>query len=109
MNVKVNGHTLRTGLPDNVISVTTTPYNAGTNLGYVVLLVDSTSAPITINLPTAANNTDCFVIKKIDSSANSVTIDANGTETIDGSLTARIAVRYTSLTIVTDGTNWHII
>jgi hypothetical protein len=109
MNVNVNGHTLRTGLPDNVISVTTTPYNAGTDLGYVVLLVDCTSGNRTINLPTAANNTDCFVIKKIDSTANTVIIDPSGTETVDGSTTASIGVQYVSLTLVSDGTNWHII
>ena len=38
-----------------------------------------------------------------------LTIDANSTETIDGSTTASIANQYEALTLVTDGSNWFII
>lgn len=111
MNVNVNGHILRTGLPTSVTTVTTTPYtiSGSANKGYIVLLVNCTSSAISINLPTAANNTDYYVIKKIDSSGNGITIDPYSTETIDGSTTASIKVPYTSLNLVSDGSNWHII
>ena len=49
-----------------------------------------------------------LAIKKIDSSANTVTIDAAGANTIDGVATKVISTQYDKLTIQWDGTNWHI-
>lgn len=109
MNVNVNGHIIRSGLP-TVNVVTSTPYTVDAYAGYVVLLVDCTSSNIQVRLQLAANNTDCFVIKKIDSNyTRSLTIVPQTGETIDGSSSAVIRVQYSSLTLVSDGTNWHII
>jgi len=109
MNINVNGYTIRTGIP-TVYYITTNYITNTSPVGYIVLLVDCTGGNITINLSLANNNTDCYVIKKIDSSTNVVTIDPFSTETIDGSSTATISVRYTSLTLVSDGSgNWSII
>jgi len=83
--------------------------NVTATSGMYVVLCDCTSNAITVNLPTAVGNTSMIVIKKTDSSANSVTVDASGTQTIDGSLTAVISVRYVSLSLVSDGTNWSIV
>jgi hypothetical protein len=77
---------------------------------YTIILVDSTSGAVTITLPAAASYKGRhYYIKKIDSSVNAVTIDGNGSETIDDQLTAVITVQYTSLTIFSDGTEWWII
>ena len=73
-----------------------------------VVLCDCTSNAITINLPAAQSGRQ-YHIKKIDSSSNTVTIDGNGAETIDGALTQVISAQYESITIVCDGSNWHII
>jgi VCBS repeat-containing protein len=109
MNVKVNGHTIRTGTA-TVNVLTSSPYTANEKIGYTVLLANCTSGNIIVNLSTAANNTDCFVIKKTDSTQNVVTITPNSVkELIDGSSTATISVQYTSLTLVSDGSNWYII
>ena len=71
---------------------------------------DATSASITLTLPAAADLGDTPIhIKKIDSTANTVTIDANGTETIDGDLTVVITDQYTTITVVSDGTDWWIL
>jgi hypothetical protein len=70
-------------------------------------LCDCTSNAITINLP-AASAGQQFVIKKIDASANAVTIDGNASETIDGALTATLTTQYESITLVSDGSNWFI-
>ena len=79
-----------------------------------VVLCDCTSNAITINLPLAnisgtgaAGKT--YHIKKIDSTSNTVTIDGNGSETIDGDLTKVITSQWDSLMIVSDGSNWYII
>jgi hypothetical protein len=112
MNINVNGYTIRTGIPTvYTISGGTIFYPLNNPVGYIVLLCDcSNGGSITINLPTTANKTDCIVVKKIDSTVNIVTIIPNGSETIDGSSTAIISVKYTSLTLVSDGSNnWNII
>ena len=76
----------------------------------IVILCDATTTKITITLPAAATYTDrVYYIKKIDSSAYTVTIDANGTEKIDGAETQIITTQYVSLTVCSDGSNWHII
>lgn len=75
-----------------------------------IIMCDCTSGAITIVLLTAVGRIGKIIdIKKIDSSANVVTIDANGAETIDGAATKAISIQYDSYTIISDGTNWHII
>lgn len=70
---------------------------------------DATAGSITINLPTAVGIAGkVYVIKKIDSSANTVTIDANSTQTLDGALTIVIGTQYASFSIVSNGSNWFI-
>jgi len=61
------------------------PYTVET--GDYCLLCDCTGGAIQIDLPTAIGNTRELQIKKIDASANAVTIDAFGTETIELALT----------------------
>lgn len=75
-----------------------------------VILANATSAAFTLTLPSAVGiEGRQYTLKKIDSSANAVTVDANGTQTIDGALTFSLATQYQSITIVSDGANWMII
>jgi len=75
-----------------------------------VILVDASAAAVTISLPTASGNTGLtYVIKKIDSSGNNVTIDPNGSETIDGSSTVTLSSQYSYRMIVSDGSNWVVV
>jgi len=75
------------------------------------ILCDAISAAFTITLPAAATASDgfCVILKKTDSGANAITIDGNGTETIDGDLTPELTDQYDSKMIVCDGSNWNII
>jgi len=52
-----------------------------------------------------------FHIKKIDSTANTVSIEPDdpGPELIDGAVQAVISTQYDSITVVSDGSNWFII
>ncbi|HVI39881.1 MAG TPA: hypothetical protein VM577_04405 [Anaerovoracaceae bacterium] len=71
---------------------------------------DPSGAGFTVNLPTAAGNVNnAVVVKNVTSSTNTITIDAFGSETIDGSLTQVISIGFQALTFVSDGTNWIII
>ena len=79
---------------------------AGSERAYIL----TPSADINVNLPSASTAGSGFkyIIKNM-SSAYTLTVDANSTETIDGTLTYDINVQYQSLTIISDGTNWLII
>jgi hypothetical protein len=71
---------------------------------------DATSGNITVNLPAASSSTGLVLtIKKIDSSANTVTVDGNASETIDDSTIQVISDQYTSITVHCNGTEWYII
>lgn len=82
---------------------------------YLALATDRTilataSAALTISLPTAAGRAGKrYTIKKMDSSANVVTIDPNGAETIDGAATHGLTTQYARVTIESNGANWIIV
>jgi hypothetical protein len=75
-----------------------------------VILCDASGGAFTITLPAASGVTGLILhVKKTDSSGSAVTIDGNSAETIDGDLTIDLSLQYESVTIVCDGSNWHII
>ena len=75
-----------------------------------VILVDASTNTVTVNLPSAVGLVGHkFTIKKNDSTSNFVTIDASGSQTIDGELTQDLGDQYSSLTMISDNANWSII
>jgi hypothetical protein len=79
------------------------------------IICDTDSGGYTITLPTAAsahNGTDgtglILIIKNNGGTLNSLVIDGDGSETIDGSATKTISDMQ-SITIQSDGTEWFII
>jgi hypothetical protein len=74
-----------------------------------VILMSASGGSCTVTLPAAATATKALTVKKTDASANTVTIDGSGSETIDGSLTQVLDVQYRSFKIVSDGSNWYMI
>lgn len=92
-----------------VITQTGATLNETATSGTKIILCNTASNAITVNLPTAVGNTATFHIKKINSSANAVTIDANASETIDGGATAILNVQHVSITLVSDNSNWVVI
>ncbi|MDF1702395.1 MAG: hypothetical protein P1V36_14695, partial [Planctomycetota bacterium] len=75
-----------------------------------ILMVDASGGAVTVTLPNVSSATDLQLdIKKVDSSANAVTIDGFSTQTIDGSTTQTLNTQYDSLTVICDGTEWWII
>lgn len=65
----------------------------------------------TVTLYTAVGNTGRqLTIKKTDSSlSNVITIDGDGSETIDGVTSTTLNTQYESVTLVSDGANWQIV
>lgn len=75
-----------------------------------VVLCSASGAAFDVDLPAAASHTGRqYYIKKTDSSANIVTIDPNGAETIDGNTNWQLTNQYQYAAIVSDGTNWHLV
>ena len=109
--IDTNGQILITeNILDNLktISGSDTPYTA--LVTDRTILCDASGKALTVNLPAAANvNKQVFNIKKTDATANTITVDGNSTETIDGATTYVITTQYESITIQCDGSNWHII
>lgn len=88
-------------------------YYYSTNVSYELIqrdeMVEATGAGgITFTLPTAVGFAGQEIIIK-NSTTGTLTIDANGTETIDGGLTATLEDQYESITLVSDGSNWSIV
>ena len=69
--------------------------------------LDASGGGFTVSLPPAAQVIGlAHLFKKIDSSNNSIVIDGNGAETIDGQSTITLMGQYDSETLVSDGTGW---
>jgi len=87
-----------------------TDYTISTYTAIEEVYILNPSASINVNLPSASTVTSGYKynIKNVSATA-SLTVDPNSTETIDGATTYTLNVQYQSLTIVSDGSNWHII
>lgn len=72
--------------------------------------VDATSGAFTVTLPTAVGiEGRSYTFKKTDSTFSQVTIEGDGTETIDGAANTTVATQYETVEVVSDGANWHIV
>lgn len=69
-------------------------------------IVDASGGNVTINLPAVLIN-NLYVIKKKDTSGNTVTVSSS--DNIDGAGTAVLTVPYESISVVADSTTYNII
>ena len=91
-----------TGTLSKVVDYTVTLGDKGS-----LILVDATSGAKTITLVGATDEFQ-IAVKKIDSSANTVTIDGSGAETIDGSTTQVLEAQYDGISLRSDVVSWHV-
>jgi hypothetical protein len=77
-----------------------------------VVLLDASSGGFTLNLPPVATvlKGKTYTFKKIDSTANIITLAGDGSDTIDGSseISDRLIKQWQTVTIISDGTQWLI-
>lgn len=95
----------------SAVASTTLPFTNQTGT-YTVdntdCVVNCTANTFTVTLPTAVGiEGQYFVVK--NSGTGVITIDGNGSETIDGATTKILAVQYESMTVISDGANWKVI
>jgi hypothetical protein len=83
--------------------------NANTSLTAAqqgVVLVNTSGGGITVQLPVATNSAGySYTIK--NTGVNTVTVDGNGAETIDGVASTDIPTQYGFITLVCDGNAWY--
>ena len=95
------------GYLSNVVAITD---NYTTNYSDTVILADATSGNITVTLKPANEMTQKrIVILKTDASANTVTIDADGSETINGALTNVLSTKYAKVELTAYNGAWYVI
>jgi hypothetical protein len=74
-----------------------------------LVIADSSSAGVTINLPAVASSANKYLTVKHVGSSNNVVLDGNGSETIDGATTHTLSTQYDVVRVYCDGSAWHVI
>lgn len=74
-----------------------------------VLKVNAAGGAVTVNLPSAAPNLVTYTIIKSDASANHVTIDPAGSETVNGAATRDLSTQWETVALRSDGSNWVLV
>lgn len=69
------------------------------------IVLATATAAFTVTLPVAAVGAQ-VVVKKIDASANAVTVATQGGATIDGASTKVLSTQWAFVKVVSDGTGW---
>ena len=86
----------------------TAAYTA-TSTDYTIAASASGGA-FSVTLPTSVGITGkVYVVKKMDSTANVVTVATTSSQTIDGATTRALSLQYDGITVQADGANWIII
>lgn len=94
-------------IPKTTASKSST-FNVGATEFNYTYLVDASSGAVTADLPAVANVYNGFTVRfKLVDATNALTIDPNGSETIDGASTLEINVEDEVVGVVCDGTGWH--
>ena len=91
--------------------ITSVAVDTTLSAAHYTVLVDATAGAVVIALPTAVSALAAGVgrvynVKKTDASANTVTVDGSGAETIDGAGTQVMTAQNQSMTIQSNGTGW---
>jgi hypothetical protein len=91
------------------VTTTTTAYTPSKS--DKTIFADASSASFTITLPGAATVEagKTYTVKRTNAGANTVIVDGNGSETIDGIPSLRLNQRFDYLQLQSDGTNWMVI
>lgn len=76
---------------------------------YKTYIVNTSGGAATLTLPAPVSGG--FVVLKDNGNANinNITVNRNGSETIDGANSYVIQSAYAAIVFISDGTNWHIV
>lgn len=92
--------------PLNVVSKTSA-YTA--TVTDEVILCSGSAFTVTLYAASGNAGRQIRIIKTDSTAANVITVDGNGSETIQGSLTIKLCSQYEEISIMCDGSNWFIL
>lgn len=95
--------------PSVTVSSPSADQTLTTPSGIEEVYIYTPSTAINVNLVAAATCGSGFKYQIKNRSTNTLTIDPNGAETIDGSATFALSDQEASVTLVTDGSSWFVI
>lgn len=105
-NTLQNANDLTFSILDSIVSKTA---DYTMTVADTTVLVDASSGAVTITLPAASGITGKIYYIKATDVTNTVTVDGNAAETIDGSTTVTIDTVNEGIEVQSDGTNFQII
>ena len=94
-----------------VTTVNTATYDVLTTDQFINVTYTTTGAVTSLTLPTAQVVAGRWIVIKDaggNATANNITIDTEGSATIDGDATVVVNSDYASINLYCDGTNWFI-
>lgn len=98
-----------TTAPTRTTVTKTASFTASTSEA-AIYRIDASSGNVTVTLPAASGVADRgWVFKRIDASLNTVVIDPNGAEAIDGQPTWSLIMQYDDIDINSNGTDWDVV
>lgn len=107
LNLSTAFNALKTNGQQHAVSQYTANQTLGTTNEYIH--GNASAGAINFSLPAASTGKIRYVIKKVDSSANAVTITPNGSDTIEGAANISIGTQYGTYVIYSDGSStWFI-
>ena len=92
-------------------SIKTVNYTVLATDDAALIRADATAGMLTIALPPNADIFTGFTVRvqKVDSSANSITVDGDGVDTINAALTRTLTLQYQAETYMWDGAEWKMV
>lgn len=88
----------------------TADYTVTDTDGVSIIYMTTSTTNRTVTLPTAADNAGRVITcKKVDSASGLLTVDGEGSETIDGNTTYICPLQGDFVTVQCDGSAWHVI
>lgn len=97
-------------IPSVSVDFADSPYTVDASDQNKILLVDTSGGNVDIDLQAsaAAGNGFELIVKKIDATANTVSVNGDAAETIDGSNTQTLTRQYETITPIADAANWNL-
>jgi hypothetical protein len=95
--------------PSVTVSSPSTTQTLSAPSGIEEAYIYTPTTAITVNLVAAATCGSGFKYQIKNRSTNTININPNGSETVDGAATFTLNTQEASVTLITDGSNWFII
>lgn len=91
-----------------IVPVSSDPFVVTQIIGNIILVVDASAGNVNIVFPSAVGNNAMYSIKRIDNSANIVTLTPGSGQTIDGAANKVIKFQWTEVDVFSDNANYFL-